>query len=259
MRSVPTLTGFWAYDLFGYLLPGTLVLAAAGKFNRVGHDLIAGRWNSGRIQDVALLIGLAYVLGHLVAALSSLFLEKLLLRKVLGYPTSRMFPAPATTTPGKVRKIGSRLLRFFFPGYFRAYTEQFRTALDGHFVAAFGLNPTDDHDRFWLIWEWISLHHTVAHRRATHFLDLYGFSRNTAFACLSIALLPFLPAAACPLTATAWAGGWAVAAYVLFSNYTKLMRRMDDEVYRGFVAAACTPEPEAAGKCSSASGPVGCE
>jgi hypothetical protein len=243
MRSVPTFTGFWAYDLFGYLLPGSLVLAALGKFNRLGHDLIASRWNSGRIQDAALLVGVAYVLGHLVAALSSLVLEKLLLRKVLGYPTSRMFPNPSKPPLGLWRKAGGRVLRFFFPGYFRAYTEQFRAAMDRHFLAAFGFDASDDHDRFWLAWEWVSLHHTVAHRRATHFLDLYGFSRNTSLACFAIAFAPLAPAADCPLAGFPWFLGWGLAALVLFSNYTKLMRRMDDEVYRAFVAASCSPDP----------------
>jgi len=253
MRGIPTFTGFWAYDLFGYLLPGSLVLAAVGKFNRLGHDLIASRWGSGRIQDVALLVGLAYFLGHLVAALSSLVLEKAILRKVLGYPTSRMFPNQAEKTPGWWRRKFHRVRRFLFPGYFRDYTEQFRRVLDRHFFATFGFDASDDHDRFWLIWEWVSLHHAVAHRRATHFLDLYGFSRNTSLACLAIALLPLTPGADCPLPRVPWSVGWSLAAFVLFSNYTKLMRRMDDEVYRAFVAASCSADPTATGNGASGS------
>ena len=225
MKEAPAIPSNWAYDLFGYLLPGCLILAAVGKFTRLGHEIFAGRWTSGKAHEVALLLGLAYILGHLVAAMSSWTLEKRILREVLGYPTARMFPLGPGRPSTWWRNAWQGFLRFLFPGYFRSYTVHFRGEVDRRFKATFNFEGDDDHDRFWVIWEWVALNHPVAHRRATHFLDLYGFSRNTSFACLMVASLALFPGALCPVAMVWWLTGWLFAALVLFSNYTKFMRR----------------------------------
>jgi len=126
--------------------------------------------------------------------------------------------------------------RLISPGYFRSYSNQFQRKFAEVFKKRFGLSDFDQHDYFWLAWSYVAANHAVAYRRATHFLELYGFTRNMSMTFLIIG------------TAT-WFCGWTnfvngyvysavcfVSAGALFSNYTKLLRRLNDEVYRAFVS-----------------------
>lgn len=218
-------TYFWAYDIFGYLLPGLglvggLLVGTTELRGRVGPQATAG------VASVVLLLLVAYVVGHVVAALSGLLLERAVIAMWLGYPTYHMF-----------RKDGhaaGALSRAF--GYFRPYSRPFKRELMRRFTEEFGVEEPDDNDLFWLSWSYISLHHPAAFKRGTHFLDLYGLSRNLSMACLLIAGLPLLPDWSAVLPAAMWSSAFAGSALLLFLNYVKLLRRLNDEVYRGFLA-----------------------
>lgn len=88
---------------------------------------------------------------------------------------------------------------------------------------------------FWISFSYISLHHPIAYKRATHFLELYGFSRNMSMSFVFISLLPIFPHWNNDFIAS-----WILStvslfiAFILFVNYTKLLRRLNDEVFRGF-------------------------
>lgn len=223
-------TYFWAYDIFGYLLPGVLVVVGFAKGNQWVHDNVSSHWNSSSVMNVVVLIGAAYVVGHLVAALSCYALERLALRWTLGYPTGRMF---SSTLPWWCYP-----LKICFPGYFRAYSKFFRERVNQCLTETFGMAPGDDHDRFWLAWSYISLHHPAAFKRATHFLELYGFSRNMSMGFFLVALNPWLPYWRTPMPTKDWFLISVLSGWIMFVNYTKLLRRLNDEVYRGFVVCS---------------------
>lgn len=219
---------FWAYDFFGYLLPGAFLLASFTKANLYVHEMVSPHWGTASYADYAILICIAYTLGHVVSSLSSYLLEKLILRKFLGYPTIQMFKEENKKAPV--------FERIFSPGYFRSYSNQFQSIFKKLFDERFGLKQFDEHDYFWLTWSYVVAREPVAYRRATHFLELYGFTRNMSMTFILIG------------TATWWYG-WSnfvngylfssicfVFAIALFSNYTKLLRRLNDEIFRAFVA-----------------------
>lgn len=215
-------TYFWAYDIFGYLLPGSMFLAGLTAGNEWVGTRVEASWDSGRALDIAALTLAAYVAGHVVAAMSSFLFEKVLLSRVFGYPTHHMFNGP------------SRGL--WFPTYFRPYTDQFRNRFATLFRQRFELEPSDDHDRFWVTWSFISLHHPVAYRRATHFLELYGFTRNLSMVLVLLVPLPWLGAWSGVAQPLIWTLVLVIAASLMLINYTKLLRRLNDEIYRAFVA-----------------------
>lgn len=223
-------TTFWAYDIFGYLIPGLLVLEAFLVGTRQGQSLFAPKGNELGYADLAAIVGAAYLVGHCVAALSSLFLERVLLKHVLAYPTVRMFALPS-----------QQQAKWVFASYRRPYSAGFQQLFDERFESVFAFRAhgreADEHDRFWLAWEFISVHHPVGYRRATHFLELYGFSRNASLSFLVLAFLPLVPDWRSTYTNWTWVTFSLVAALVLFVNYVKLLRRMNDEVYRAFVVA----------------------
>lgn len=225
---------FWGYDIFGYLLPGAIFALAAAKTNTWVFDQVAGHWHSEGTTfgiyfiDLLVLVFFVYILGHIISGISSLILERWILRNTLKYPTGRMFQ------DGEFPKV-SMVKNLFFPGYFRAYSPAFQESFYEKFENKFKSLNRDTHDLFWVSFSYISHHHPVAYKRATHFLELYGFSRNISMSFILIALLPLLPG---------WNGDFInplilsgisiMIAFVMFVNYTKLLRRLNDEVFRAF-------------------------
>lgn len=190
-----------------------------------------------------------YVTGHVIAALASLIMERWILRKCWGYPTHFMFKAHSgegctqeDDSSGEHPRKRDRVIEILAPGYTRSYSDGFIALFDqmlGRLVRSESSKPLDGlHDRFWLSWEYISLRHPAAYRRATHFLELYGFSRNSSMALLLSSLIPVLPGWGAPVQWWAWCLVCLGSGIALWANYVKLLRRMNDEVFRGFAVAA---------------------
>lgn len=249
---------FWPYDIFGYLLPGALVLVAGVLTNQSAYDLWIGLHTPGASRSLsglgafALLVDLAamYLAGHVIAAGSSLFLERLLLRLLLGYPTGHLFgTCQSAADAGKLMRLRLWFVDRIVPGYRRRYSDDFLALFEQAASTVLGAKLKDVHDIFWLSWHYVSLHHQAAYKRSSHLLDLYGLNRNAAFGFLLLACLPLLPGWSLSAGWT-WSGACVGIAVILFSNYCKLFRRMNDEVYRGFVVRALsrdgqlTPAPQ---------------
>src|SRR5262249_11801297 len=105
---------------------------------------------------------------------------------------------------------------------------------------------TKSHTRFWLCWGYITLHHPAAYRRGSHFVELYGFSRNTCMSFLLIAILPLFQfwiwqTWLAPMPWFNWTGPSLLVALFFFANYLKLFKRMDDELFHAFLVAAEAP------------------
>ncbi len=225
MENQTSKVSFWAYDIFGYLLPGLVLIAGFTKANTWVYKALNSHWNSGNYADYVIILGIAYTLGHIISGLSSFILERLLLRHILKYPTTQMFKENDDT---------SRLIKFFFPGYFRPYSKEFQEAVKKKIRTIFNINSEQDHDTFWLSWSYICLHNPIAYRRSTHFLELYGFSRNMSMCFLILVTATWFPQWTDAMNGYVWSFGSFLAAWILFVNYTKLLRRLNDEVYRAF-------------------------
>jgi hypothetical protein len=229
MKEESSKVSFWAYDIFGYLLPGLVLIAGYAKSNIWVYDNIHIHWTSGSYADYAIILGVAYTVGHIVSGLSSLILERLLLRRFPKYPTYQMFK-PDDDTPKKVK--------IFFPGYFRPYSKEFQKSVRDKIKTEFNIDDPEEHDLFWLCWSYICLNHPVAYKRATHFLELYGFSRNMSMSFLLLVPATWFASWTDTMNGYVWSFGTLFSAWILFVNYTKLLRRLNDEVYRAFVVAS---------------------
>lgn len=239
MKSVESArTYFWAYDIFGYLLPG-IVLLTVSAVATAGPGALGLESGTSPVIEIAGFLLVSYVVGHLIAALSSLLLERLLVSAWLKYPTDHLvFPS------GQV--VGWRK----YWSYCRAYSSDFRETLLSKFELVFGKRTGDKHDLFWLVWEYVSLYHPVAYKRGTHFLELYGFARNLCMTLFLVTLAPFCPSWSAPTTPPIWIGAFLVASILLFLNYCKFLRRLNDEIYRAFVALL-SASPTAPGRVSN--------
>jgi hypothetical protein len=228
MKEESSKVSFWAYDIFGYLLPGLVLIAGFAKSNQWVYENIHKHWSSGSYADYAIILGIAYTIGHIVSGLSSFILERLLLRHILKYPTQQMFKESDNT---------SKYIKLFFPGYFRPYSKGFQKSVKDKIKKEFDIEPSEEHDIFWLSWSFVCANHPVAYKRATHFLELYGFSRNMSMSFLMLVPSTWFASWTNTINGYFWSLGALFAAWILFVNYTKLLRRLNDEVYRAFVVS----------------------
>lgn len=225
------------YDLFGYLIPGLFTLGGLAFINPPVHVSLARLYHSGTFLDVAILSGIAYIAGHLIAAMSSVLIERLILQGFLGYPTRRFLSVQQKKVG--IAKLSWCIGNFLLAGYFRSFTPQFQKELRSLFKEKFRFESDETHDLFWLASSYLSIHNQTAYRRAYHFVELYGFARNTCLSFLLLAVAPFLPGSIIPshipLTPFCWFILFFICSYFMFLNYTKFIRRLDEETYRSFV------------------------
>lgn len=218
MSNIP----FSIYDFFAYLASGVIVIGAT--------DLALGGLlfdsETFPFAQALLLIALAYLLGHVVAHLSSTFLENLLVRRVLKSPEDHMF-----------REKQSTILSRVLPGYtapLPARTQ--KRVLQRSTSAGF---PAPGRDLFYHCHA-IARHDEATSARLNAFLYLYGFSRNTSLALLYSAIIFLLvtiglvrplsvDSAGLPLIALAVIA--FLLAAIMLLRYLKFFRHFTQEVF----------------------------
>ena len=250
-ESVDPKVYFWPYDIFGYLLPGLVVTVPLVQAHEDVRALFEDRFASDDWFDVAIFVAVPISLDIWWRASPVFVLERVVVQ-AYGYPTFQFFLPEAE---GRWRRgwrwFKSRLLRRVFPGYCHPYSHDFRTALDGSFRRTFGFGIDGGpggrsfHDLFWTSWLYVAERSPVAFKMGNHMLELYGFSRNTSMSLILIAFLPLvsgLELSASRRTPSPGVArrGLAVrclgSAFFLYTNYTKLLRRQNDIVFKAFAA-----------------------
>lgn len=209
---------FSAYDFFGYLASGFLVLAAVDFAFDGGWVLVdelpISRW--------VLWVVVAYVTGHVVAHISSALLEQGLVRKVLRSPEETLF--------AEQRRGGWARL---FPGFYRPFPKETqRRVLDR--AKAAGIAMPGRGLFFHCHPKVIQVE--VVQERLSAFLNLYGFCRNLCLA--AVLAIPILAAGFAlrePAPAKLWWSGVAAAAAVgLLYRYLKFFKHYTMEVFRAY-------------------------
>ncbi len=263
---------FTLYDLFGYLLPGLLFFALfpitydfskiidiASEYIRTGNYcernfLLLQIRDTLSISPWLLLfycILIAYLVGHVIAALSSLILERIFVEKFLKYPAANMFGIRKYQgwlenfifkTINRIRGW-KHIKKIIFSNYRRSYSEDFRESFEKTFKETFDLKVNDQSDIFWLCFSFVGQNCPITFQRASHFLNLYGFTRNLSmmFFLFGITMVILESTNSIPIK---W---WLISIYLFlglsfFWQYLKFFRRLNDEVYRGFVSFVKTKE-----------------
>lgn len=243
------------YDFFGYLLPGTFFyLLAVAPHDGYGVLQVIAQRISGQHPDstyqflvadfvtkllhqspiffaaLALLVG--YITGHIIAALSSLVLERLFVEKFLKYPAINMFGLQGRW----------RIPDIIFGKYRRPYGDRFRHSYQQKLEETFHLKFGNPNDLFWLSSEFVAHNCPTALSRAVHFLNLYGFARNLSmrFLLAGAALLMIVLFSLLNGAVIGWFPPVLFLLFLLFSlvfywDYLKLLRRLNDEVLQGFL------------------------
>lgn len=163
------------YDTLGYLAAGFLILAAA----ELGYDgtwLVERDWKPG---STALYVTMAYVIGHIVANISSYLIEHRFLRGLLKSPEETLF---ADEKPSEKCGWREKLFPIFFKPLPKKTQDRILKAAEPEglnepgralFLHAFAVVKSDK----------------VTMDRLNTFLNLYGFCRNM---CLAMLIAPVI-------------------------------------------------------------------
>ena len=212
---------FSVYDFFAYLATGFVVLVAVDFALDLGWTA-KEKLPPGMVVFVT--IG-AYVLGHIVANLSSYFLEHQFLRGVLRSPEETLFGAERRTP-----------WRRLFPIFYKPFPEETQRRILEKAKAAGIEKP--GRGLFFHCHALVKRDQATLERLNT-FLNLYGFCRNVCAASLIAAAILLFAAFAYPDRAShtqklAWAIVAVGASIGLFYRYLKFFKHYTEEVYRSY-------------------------
>lgn len=195
------------FDHLGYLFVGVLGF--------LGLHLLAG-WPPmdalTSLGTAAVWTVAAYAAGHVVAFLASLLLERVLVARILGYPTTHLLS----------ERRGSR----WVPRYWRPVSSQLQHDITAAHTLVFGesFGKLDAKEQFSLQYHHVIRNDKVAAERLALFLSLYDFARNTSCLALILAVVAFITT------------GWLVATLLVsagalfFFRYLKFFRLYAIEV-----------------------------
>lgn len=219
---------FSVYDFFAFLATGFLVLCAADYAFDLGW-LQKEKLPPGMI--VLLTLG-AYVLGHLVANLSSYWLEHKFLRGVLKSPEETLFEE---AKGGWVR---------LFPIFYKPFPAETQKRVFDRAKAAGIHRP--GRGLFFHCHSIVKRDQSTADR-LSNFLNVYGFCRNMSMASLlsgvmllyaAIRHMDWKTAAGLQTDKLVWAGVALVVAIGLFYRYLKFFKHYTEEVFRDYAEPA---------------------
>jgi hypothetical protein len=170
MEKIP----FTSYDFWGYLASGFLLLYVA-DYVYATSLLNRDEWT---IVEGVVAMSSAYVVGQLVSSVSITLLERILVGKVLGYPSEVLF--------GRIQPAG--FVRFCTGIYYKQLPPQTQKAAleKGRLV---GVDEPGE-ALFWPAFEHARATPAVMSRLGD-FLNQYGFARNIAVVCAINAALLF--------------------------------------------------------------------
>jgi hypothetical protein len=245
------------YSIFGYLLPGffltTLMvidydvsailrlhdsLGTVKLENIKSLDLKANYvlqlFSTDDLQDYKfipfiLFLLFCYLIGHVVSAFSSFFIERLLVKWTMGFPSFILL--------NKNDKVKFPLL---FGNYRRPLKTEMIKNIGSEVEKVFGFKVNES-DYYWLLYSYIITIRPYLAPRVHHFVNLYGFSRNVCatfliYFLLRISFLNWF--ANSPMDWAVWAvlSVFLVSALLMFYNYLKLFKRQAIDIYYLFLA-----------------------
>jgi hypothetical protein len=205
-------------DLFVYLFPGLIffftiawLLTPEDKISEIW--LFLSKTTDFKYILFFLVLVIIYSLGHIVSSFGSFVFEKVLVKKILGYPKDNFF-----------RKEKNSVWPFMHYGF--NYSEQFRERFQVIFENYFG--EFTHQDKFILCFTFVKENCPTTFGRINTFISLYDFSRNSATALIILGIVFF--------TKSYFVYGLLtlISAFLFTSRYLKFFQLHSDEIFRTF-------------------------
>jgi hypothetical protein len=244
------------YSIFGYLLPGFFLISLL-IIDFDGSTLITKYWenekvvkadfltdlklnyfldffSSGTLSDFkfipfVIFLLFCYLIGHVISALSSLFIERLLVKLSWGFPSG-------------ILVSGQQEIKYkwFFGNYRKPLKSQMINELKKSAKDLYKYDVNKE-DYYWLFYSYIITNRPYLAPRVHHFVNLYGFSRNVCatFIIYIIFRICFLNwVIGLPLGLATWSILilFLFIAFFMFWNYIKLFKRQAVDIYFLFLS-----------------------
>ena len=168
---------FTDYDFYAYLTAGLIVLFALDY--GFGGNLIVSRENWPFIH-VVFVIAMAYLVGQIIAGTASIVLEHWIARRILRPPIAVMMGL------GKMRCVEAFIGRWLIGRYYEPESENRRSIILKKVAKKLGKRSEDIDDPEDVFQVAFPVARAIRDSadRMDNFRNLYGFSRNSAFAGL---------------------------------------------------------------------------
>lgn len=250
-------SSFWYYDFFGYMLPGFFFIClfiidydscTLMRYN-TGHpeglfnihdepnihfkleylfDFLTWKTVSDiKFTSVFMLILFCYVLGHILSAISSFFIERLFNQGALGFPSENLLNS----------EVKKNCLQRLFSNYTRSYPTEYILKFKDKYEKRFG-HKIENKDTFWLCFAEITSKSPMGFNRVIHFVNLYGFTRNIAGAFFTYIVLRLLAWKVIDSKVDIYTViilvSYLIFGLIMTKNYLKLFQRQCNELYYHF-------------------------
>lgn len=219
------------YDFYAYITSGVILIATIDY--ALGGSALVGRTEWSIVQGVFWTM-ISYVVGHVVAGLSSFVMEQMLLKKV--------FTSPVQTILGLKQSRWFELpFRYLFAREFSPFPQVTSDKIKSKLATTIGVDSPALEDPETLFQTAFSLARYAkdSEQRLSQFMNLYGLCRNVAFVGLIATVLLWFHA--CQTKSPTDAGmAWAAFALALgmFGRFIKFYSAFTREVLRAFERAA---------------------
>jgi hypothetical protein len=221
---------FTAYDIFAYLSSGFVVIGAA-DFAFPGTWILNAELS---VIEGLMWIVVAYVLGHVISAVSAPILEQRFAERILGYRQDVLFdPQEGCASSGSEK---GRWFKRFFPGYFNRLPKEIQMRV---------LARVKEEAEITSVGTALFLYCDARVRQKPEaapvlatYLNIYGFARNACFASVIGAMLLVIGAIRYETNAEtkAWLAVAAIGAAVgLLYRYLKFFRLYAREVFLFYI------------------------
>lgn len=225
MSKIP----FSAYDFFGYLASGAIVLAALDRI--AGSEFVGSDWT---VAEGFLAVIAIYVAGHAVAQISSVIVENGIVRRLLRSPEEWLLSASAPSVRSKL-----------FPGHYKPLPAETIARIESVRLAS---GAPKDPRAFFFHAHRMAENHPVTQDRLAVFLNLYGFARNMSLALIVACGMLLLGSWASGTIARRPTGPWLwwslaalAGAVVMFYRYLKFFRAYTAEVFLSYATTVIDP------------------
>ena len=217
-----TKSPFNIYDLFSYLSNGFILLVAIYYLWFRASNAFENIVSQFTLSIViVMIIIISYIIGHIISLFSSLFYEKIIIRKLLGYPSDNFFSKKHIRL-----KIARKVFGLY--DYKKTYGSETQNKIEKKFKKAFNL-IFEVSDNFNLCFHYVKEKSTITYNRLLTFISIYGFCRNLSFNLFLISIFLFIS------KHFIIGSVLIVASYLFFLRYLKFFRQYGDEVYKTFL------------------------
>lgn len=229
------------YTIFGYLFPGFLLVTLFvidvdlnsflnNKNEELKIESILNFFSQGTMSDFKIIpffifMFFCYLMGHIISAISSIIIERIIVKNMLGYPSENL-----------LKECNKKEYLDFKKPFSKSFIKKLKQKIESKF------NVKDENEYYWLCYTSILNEKPHLTNRIQHFVNLYGFSRNITaaffiYVFLRISILTWCINIDFDKYTLLINFIFVFCGILMFWNYLKLFKRQAVDIYITFLTS----------------------